>query len=94
MTLLRNTSMNLTQQIQYLKETGIETEAMGEIIIHLEALNSTKPVGLFSTPESMEELQDYLAIFSKSEGVGVVANTCAFMMYNLMVKHIKNEGEH
>ena len=46
---------------------------------------------LFATPKSIEEMQDYLAKFNGSEAV--IANTCAFMMYNLMVTLINEEKE-
>lgn len=41
-------------------------------------------VGIYATPESMEDMQAYLKKFSGSEAV--VANTCAFMMYNMMAE--------
>jgi len=77
--------------IAYLAETGIETEAMDEIITHLENLNQIKSIGLFSTPANMEDLQTHLSQYNGSEGA--VANIGAFMMFNLMVKIIKDEGE-
>ncbi len=79
--------MTLQDMIEYLKETGIETEAMYEIIEHLETLDSIQPIGLFSTPKDMSEMQNYLSTFNQSDGV--VANTCAFMMFNMLAKNIK-----
>ena len=76
--------MNLTQMIEYLKETSFKTEGMGEIITHLENMNQIKPIGLFSTPTDIQDLQNYLKQLNGSEGV--VANTAAFMMFNLMIK--------
>ena len=43
-----------------------------------------KPIGLFATPESMKDLQDYLALFNGSEVA--VAQTCAWMAWNLACK--------
>ena len=88
--------MNLTQMIEYLKETRevvpyLKSEAMDEIITHLENLNQIKPIGFYSTPANMEDLQNYLSQFNGSEGA--VANIGAFMTFNLMVKIIKDEGE-
>jgi hypothetical protein len=42
-----------------------------------------KPNEMFATPESKEALRDYLSQFSGSEAV--IAQTCAFMMYNYLV---------
>ena len=41
-------------------------------------------IGIYATPESMEDMEAYLKQFSGSEAI--VANTCAFMMYNLMAE--------
>lgn len=49
-------------------------------------------VTLFATPESSEEMEDYLSKFNGNEGV--VANTCAFMMYNLMCDYIQQTYHH
>ena len=38
---------------------------------------------MFSTPESMKALHEYLAKFSGSEAV--IAQTCAMLMYNYIV---------
>ena len=43
-----------------------------------------EPVGLFATPDDMKALQDYLALFHGSEAI--VANTCAWMAWNLAAK--------
>ena len=43
-----------------------------------------EPVGLFATPDNMKALQDYLALFSGGEAA--VAQTCAFMAWNLAAK--------
>jgi hypothetical protein len=48
-----------------------------------------KPIGLFATPESMKDLQDYLAMFSGSEAA--VAQTCAWMAWNLACKLTTDE---
>ena len=77
--------------IAYLAETGIETEAMDEIINHLENFNQIKSIGLFSTPANMEDLQTHLSQYNGSEGA--VANIGAFMMFNLMVKIIRDEDD-
>ena len=42
------------------------------------------PCGLYATPDSMEEMAEYLKNFSGSEAVA--ANTCAYMMWNLAAK--------
>lgn len=42
-----------------------------------------QPHDMFSTPESMKALQEYLAKFSGSEAV--IAQTCAMLMYNYIV---------
>lgn len=49
--------------------------------------NPIKPVGLFATPNSMEQFQDYLARFNGSEGV--VAQTAAGMAWNLASKYVQ-----
>ena len=46
--------------------------------------NPIGKAGFFSTPEDMESFQKYLSNFSGSEAV--VANTCAFMAWNLASK--------
>ena len=43
-----------------------------------------KPVDVFDTPDNMKELQDYLAQFHGGEAV--VAQTCAWMAWNLAAK--------
>ena len=43
-----------------------------------------KPVGIFHTPDTMKELQDYLAQFTGSDAL--VAQTCAWMAWNLAAK--------
>ncbi len=48
--------------------------------------NPIGKVGMVATPESMKELQDYLSNFSGKEGV--MANTVAFMAWNLASKVI------
>ena len=47
-------------------------------------MSTIKPVGLFHTPENMQELQDWLAQFTGQEAVAV--NTAAFMAWNLAAK--------
>jgi len=42
-----------------------------------------EPNEMFGTPESKEELRDYLSKFTGSEAV--IAQTCAFKMYNYIV---------
>jgi len=49
-----------------------------------------EPVGLFATPDDMKALQDYLALFHGNEAV--VANTCAFMAWNLAAKLTATES--
>lgn len=49
-----------------------------------------EPIGLFATPESVKDLQDYLALFNGGEAA--VAQTCAWMAWNLACK-IVNESE-
>tara|TARA_R100001369_G_scaffold24333_5_gene44744 strand:+ start:1973 stop:2182 length:210 start_codon:yes stop_codon:yes gene_type:complete len=48
------------------------------------------PGGVFATPKDMKALEDYLALFHGSEAI--VANTCAWMAWNLACK-IVNESE-
>jgi len=43
-----------------------------------------RPVGLFATPDDMQALEDYLSLFHGSEAI--VANTCAWMSWNLAAK--------
>jgi len=50
-----------------------------------------KVVPVFATPDSMEDLQDYLAKFSGSNAVA--ANVCAFMAWNLAAKLTNPNGE-
>ena len=47
-------------------------------------MSKLQPVGLFHTPESVDELQDYLAQFTGADAV--LANTAAFMAWNLCAK--------
>ena len=49
--------------------------------------NPIKPVGLFHTPENIKELQDILASYT-GPGEGALANTAAFMAWNLCSKII------
>ena len=49
-----------------------------------------QPCELIATPESMEDLQKYLARFSGSEAV--VAQTCAFMAWNLACELTKDNN--
>jgi len=82
--------------IEYLKETRevvpyLKSDAMYEISTHLEHLNQIKSIGLFSTPANMEDLQTHLSQYNRSEGA--VANIGAFMMFNLMVKIIRDEDD-
>lgn len=42
-----------------------------------------EPNEMFATPESKEALGEYLSQFRGSEAV--IAQTCAFMMYNYLV---------
>lgn len=48
------------------------------------ANNPLKQVGLVNTPNDLDELQNYLAKFNGSEAI--VAQTCAFMAWNLASK--------
>tara|TARA_R100001369_G_scaffold2838_1_gene9188 strand:+ start:1326 stop:1502 length:177 start_codon:yes stop_codon:yes gene_type:complete len=50
-----------------------------------------EPVGLFATPDDMKALQDYLALFSGGEAA--VAQTCAFMAWNLAAKLTNSEPD-
>ena len=43
-----------------------------------------QPVGLFATPDSVKDLEDYLSLFNGSEAS--VARTCAYMAWNLACK--------
>ena len=47
-------------------------------------MSKLQPVGLFHTPDSVDELQDYLAQFTGTDAV--LANTAAFMAWNLCAK--------
>ena len=47
-------------------------------------MSKLQPVGIFHTPESVDELQDYLAQFTGTDAV--LANTAAFMAWNLCAK--------
>jgi hypothetical protein len=47
-------------------------------------MSKLQPVGLFHTPESVDELQDYLAQFTGADAI--LANTAAFMAWNLCAK--------
>ena len=52
-------------------------------------MNSTKPVklqpvGIVHTPDTLKELEAYIAKFSGSEAI--VAFTCAYMAWNLAAK--------
>jgi len=47
-------------------------------------MSKLQPVGLFHTPDSVDELQDYLAQFTGADAV--LANTAAFMAWNLCAK--------
>tara|TARA_R100000951_G_C2529344_1_gene145907 strand:- start:81 stop:257 length:177 start_codon:yes stop_codon:yes gene_type:complete len=47
-------------------------------------MQKLQPVGIFHTPENVQELQDYLATFTGSDAV--IANTAAFMAWNLCAK--------
>ena len=46
-------------------------------------------VGIYATPESMEDMEAYLKKFSGSDAV--IANTCAFMMYNMMAEFFNTQ---
>ena len=50
-----------------------------------------KSVDVFDTPENMRALQDYLSQFSGGEAV--VAQTCAWMAWNLAAKLTAQESE-
>tara|TARA_R110002074_G_scaffold96979_1_gene210556 strand:- start:46 stop:219 length:174 start_codon:yes stop_codon:yes gene_type:complete len=49
-----------------------------------------QPCELIATPKSMEDLQEYLARFSGSEAI--VAQTCAFMAWNLACELTKDNN--
>ena len=49
--------------------------------------NPIKPVGLFHTPANVKELQDRLASYA-GPGEGALAQTAAFMAWNLASKII------
>jgi len=55
--------------------------------------NPIKPVGLFHTPANMKELQDILERYTGTNedgvGMGAVANTAAFMAWNLASKLVE-----
>ena len=51
--------------------------------------NPIQNIGLFYTPTSMEDLQDKLALHYGSEGV--VAQTAAWMAWNLASKIIEEQ---
>ena len=53
-------------------------------------MSKLQPVGLFHTPESVDELQDYLAQFTGADAV--LANTAAFMAWNLAARLTSTEG--
>ena len=52
-------------------------------------MSKLQPVGLFHTPESVDELQDYLAQFTGADAV--LAKTAAFMAWNLCAKLTSTE---
>jgi len=54
-------------------------------------MQKLQPVGIFHTPKSVQELQDYLATFTGSDAV--IANTAAFMAWNLCAKLTNPETE-
>jgi hypothetical protein len=47
--------------------------------------NPLTPVGLFHTPENIKEMQDILASYT-APGESIVAQTAAFMAWNLASK--------
>ena len=49
-------------------------------------------VGLFATPDNMKHMQDYLADFHAGD-VGI-ANSCAWMMFNLCVDMMHKQRDH
>jgi len=54
--------------------------------------NNLVPCNMFATPDSVENLQEYLSRFSGSEAA--VATTCAMMAWNLACKLTsKSESE-
>ena len=50
----------------------------------IEQAPQLKPQRLFATPEDTKALQDYIALYNGSEGL--IANTLAFMSWNLCSK--------
>jgi len=54
-------------------------------------MSKLQPVGIFHTPESVVELQDYLSQFTGEDAV--LANTAAFMAWNLCAKLTNDEIE-
>ena len=48
-------------------------------------------VGFVATPEDMRALQEYIQLFSGEERV--IANTCAFMAWNLACKIAQQEHD-
>jgi hypothetical protein len=49
-----------------------------------------QPVGIVHTPQNLEELDNYIALFNGSERT--VAFTCAYMAWNLCAKLTNPEG--
>ena len=52
-------------------------------------MSKLQPVGLFHTPNSVEELQDHLAQYTGTDAV--IAQTAAFMAWNLCAKLTSTE---
>ena len=52
-------------------------------------MSKLQPVGLFHTPESVDELQDYLAQYTGTDAV--IAQTAAFMAWNLAARLTSTE---
>ncbi|MGB2185095.1 MAG: hypothetical protein ACPH5P_00300 [Akkermansiaceae bacterium] len=50
-----------------------------------------KPCDLFATPDSMEDLQKYLAQFHSNDAI--IAQTCAWMAWNLACKLVNDKKE-
>jgi hypothetical protein len=50
--------------------------------------NPITPVGLFHTPENIKEMQDILASYT-APGESIVAQTAAFMAWNLASKIVE-----
>ena len=50
-----------------------------------------QPVGIVHTPQNLEELDNYIALFNGSERI--VAFTCAYMAWNLCAKLTNPEGK-